>query len=86
MSDNPATKGKRMLLSDALLAEVKLLIAARLGLDEDSFDLGVSVSTNFRETGEHHTESRTESRSWGWSESIGTSITTTATEDEQHGR
>ena len=32
-----------MLLSGSLLAEVKSLIATRLGLDEDSIDVGVSV-------------------------------------------
>ena len=33
-----------MLLSESLLAEVKSLIATRLGLDEDSIDVDVTIS------------------------------------------
>ena len=69
-----------MLLSKSLLAEVKSLIATRLGLDEHSIDIGVSVSTTNGETGERRSESRSESRSYGWSD--GTSTSTTKTEDE----
>ena len=71
-----------MLLSESLLAEVKSLIATRLGLDEHSIDIGVRVSTTNCETGERRSESRSASRSYGWSETVGTSTSTTTTEDE----
>jgi hypothetical protein len=70
------------MLSESLLAEVKSLIASRLGLDEGSIDVGVTVSSNNHETGQRHTESRMESRSWGWSETIGWSTCNTSTEAE----
>jgi hypothetical protein len=70
-------KGNRMLLSQSLLAEVKSLIAARLGLDEDSIDIGVSVSTTNHETGERRSESRSESHSVSYGTTVGTSTTTT---------
>jgi hypothetical protein len=72
-----------MLLSEQLLAEVKSLIATRLGLDEDSVDVGVSVSVKEHDTaaGRKVTSySISESRSWG--RSYGTSTSTTTTEDE----
>jgi hypothetical protein len=74
-----------MLLSKSLLAEVKSLVAFRLGRTEDSVDVGVRVSIKehdaaVRRLTKCHTIS--ESRSWTY----GTSTTTTTTEDEQHGR
>jgi hypothetical protein len=70
-----------MLLSESLLAEVKSLIAFRLGRNEDSIDVGVRVSVKEHDaaicgTTTSHTIS--ESRSWTY----GTSTSTTTTEDE----
>lgn len=74
-----------MLLSKSLLAEVKSLIALRLGRDEESIDLGVTVSATKHDAAAGRTttsHSISEGRSW----SYGTSTTTTAIEDEQNGR
>jgi hypothetical protein len=80
MKRNRGTKGNRM-LSESLLAEVKCLIATRLGLDEDSIDVGVTVSVKehdaaVRRLTKCHTIS--ESRSWGY----GTSTSTTTTSED----
>ena len=72
-----------MLLSESLLAEVKCLIATRLGLDEDSIDVGVTVSVKEHDAAACRmvkSHSISESRSWG--RSYGTSTSTTTTEDE----
>jgi hypothetical protein len=46
------------MLSDALVAEVKALIASRLGLDEKSIDIGLSISMDLGMG--RHTESMSE--------------------------
>jgi hypothetical protein len=68
-----------MLLSEQLLAEVKSLIATRLGRDEESIDVGLTVSVK-----EHDAAARriATSHSISESRSYGTSIATTTTEDE----
>jgi len=68
-----------MLLSKSLLAEVKSLIALRLGCDEESIDVGVTVSVT-----EHDAAAGRKVTSYSTSESrsYGTSTTTTATTTE----
>ena len=71
------------MLDKSLLKDIKFLIATRLGLDEDSIDVGVTVSVKEHDTaaGRKVTSySISESRSWG--RSYGTSTSTTTTEDE----
>src|SRR5665213_3970434 len=83
MTGSAAMKGNRMFLSESLLAEVKSLIAFRLGRGEESIDVGVSVSVKEHDTATgRKVTSYSISESRSWSRSYGTSTSTTTTEDE----
>ena len=76
-----------MLLSEPLLAEVKSLIALRLGLDEESIDVGITVSVTEHDAAVGRTTtSHSTSESRSWSRSYGNSTSITTTEDEPDGR
>jgi hypothetical protein len=74
-------KGSKMRVSESLLAEVKSLIAIRLGLDEKSIDVRVTVSVRENDAATGRTtrsHSVSEGRSWSYTEST----STTKTEDK----